>query len=59
MCDAHLVVARTESGPACFYVPRYRPDGTKNAVQIQRLKDKVGNRSNSSSEVEFVVPGGA
>ena len=53
MCDAHLVVARTESGPACFYVPRYRPDGTKNAVQIQRLKDKVGNRSNSSSEVEF------
>lgn len=53
MCDAHLVVARTESGPACFFVPRYRPDGTKNAVRIQRLKDKVGNRSNSSSEVEF------
>ncbi|EHP39712.1 acyl-CoA dehydrogenase [Cupriavidus basilensis OR16] len=53
MCDAHLVVARTESGPACFYVPRYRPDGTKNAIHIQRLKDKVGNRSNASSEVEF------
>ena len=53
MCDAHLVVARTDSGPACFYVPRYRPDGSKNPVQIQRLKDKVGNRSNSSSEVEF------
>jgi len=53
MCDAHLVVARTESGPACFFVPRYRPDGSKNTVQIQRLKEKVGNRSNSSSEVEF------
>ncbi len=55
MCDAHLVVARVgEGGPfACFYVPRWRPDGTKNAVHIQRLKDKVGNRSNSSSEVEF------
>ena len=55
MCDAHLVVARVgEGGPfACFYVPRWRPDGTKNAVNIQRLKDKVGNRSNSSSEVEF------
>jgi len=53
MCDAHLVVARTESGPACFFVPRYRPDGSKNTVHIQRLKEKVGNRSNSSSEVEF------
>ena len=55
MCDAHLVVARTgEGGPlACFYVPRWRPDGSKNAVHVQRLKDKVGNRSNSSSEVEF------
>jgi putative acyl-CoA dehydrogenase len=53
MCDAHLVVARTESGLGCFYVPRYRPDGSKNAIHIQRLKDKIGNRSNSSSEVEF------
>ena len=55
MCDAHLVVARTgEGGPfACFFVPRWRPDGSKNAVNVQRLKDKVGNRSNSSSEVEF------
>jgi putative acyl-CoA dehydrogenase len=55
MCDAHLVVARTgPEGPfACFFVPRWRPDGTKNAVNVQRLKDKVGNRSNSSSEVEF------
>lgn len=54
MCDAHLVVARTaEGGHACFFVPRWRPDGSKNAVNVQRLKDKVGNRSNSSSEVEF------
>ena len=54
MCDAHLVVARTpEDGLACFYVPRWRPDGSKNTVQVQRLKEKVGNKSNSSSEVEF------
>ena len=54
MCDAHLVVAKTQDGaPSCFYVPRWRPDGSKNSVQIQRLKNKVGNRSNSSSEVEF------
>jgi len=62
-CDAHLVLARTggtdESddgkGPvSCFYVPRFAPDGSKNAVQIQQLKDKLGNRSNVSSEVEFL-----
>ncbi|MES2532780.1 MAG: acyl-CoA dehydrogenase family protein [Pseudomonadota bacterium] len=54
MCDAHLVLARTdERGPSCFYVPRWRPDGSKNPIHIQRLKDKVGNRSNASSEVEF------
>jgi putative acyl-CoA dehydrogenase len=54
MCDAHLVVAQTEQdGLACFFVPRWLEDGSKNAVHIQRLKDKVGNRSNSSSEVEF------
>ncbi|AVS97521.1 DNA alkylation response protein [Paracidovorax avenae] len=53
--DAHLVVARTdEGGPfACFYVPRRLPDGTLNGVHVQRLKDKVGNRSNASGEVEF------
>jgi len=53
--DAHLVTARVEAGGpfACFYVPRWRPDGTRNAVRVQRLKDKVGNRSNASSEVEF------
>lgn len=53
MCDAHLVTANTEAGPCCFYVPRWRPDGSKNPVRIQRLKDKLGNRSNSSSEIEF------
>jgi len=53
MCDAHLVLANTEAGSSCFYVPRWRPDGSKNAVEIQRLKEKVGNRSNSSSEVEL------
>lgn len=57
MCDAHMVLARTSGGPdaglSCFFVPRWRPDGSKNAILIQRLKDKLGNRSNASSEVEF------
>lgn len=53
MCDAHLVLARTDLGLSCFFVPRWHPDGSKNTVLIQRLKDKLGNRSNSSSEVEF------
>ena len=54
MSDAHLVVAKTQQqGLACFYVPRWLEDGSKNNVFIQRLKDKVGNRSNSSAEVEF------
>jgi len=55
-CDAHLVLARTDTheGLSCFFVPRFAPDGSKNAVQIQRLKDKLGNRSNASSEVEFL-----
>ena len=56
MCDAHLVVARLgdENGPVtCFFVPRFRDDSSKNPILIQRLKDKLGNRSNSSSEVEF------
>ncbi|WP_321813874.1 MULTISPECIES: isovaleryl-CoA dehydrogenase [unclassified Paraburkholderia] len=54
-CDAHLVLARSTEHDAlsCFFVPRFRPDGTKNAVVVQRLKDKLGNRSNASSEVEF------
>ncbi|HYA60075.1 MAG TPA: acyl-CoA dehydrogenase family protein [Burkholderiaceae bacterium] len=54
MCDAHLVVARSQDGYSCFYVPRWCPDGTKNAVHVQRLKDKLGNRSNASGEVEFL-----
>ncbi len=53
MCDAHLVLARTTAGLSCFFVPRWKPDGSKNSIFIQRLKDKLGNRSNSSSEVEF------
>lgn len=53
MCDAHLVLARSEAGLSCFFVPRWKPDGSKNPILIQRLKDKLGNRSNSSSEVEF------
>ena len=54
MCDAHLVLAKTkEQGPSCFFVPRWRPDGTKNPILVQRLKDKVGNHSNASGEVEF------
>lgn len=51
--DAHLVLAQAPGGLSCFFVPRWLPDGTKNPVQIQRLKDKVGNKSNASSEVEF------
>jgi len=54
--DAHLVLARAadDEGLSCFYMPRFAPDGTRNAIQIQRLKDKLGNRSNASSEVEFL-----
>ncbi|KQW51378.1 MULTISPECIES: acyl-CoA dehydrogenase family protein [unclassified Roseateles] len=51
--DAHLVLARTAAGPTCFWLPRYTPDGARNAVRVMRLKDKLGNRSNASSEVEF------
>jgi putative acyl-CoA dehydrogenase len=53
MCDAFLVLAQTESGLSCFLLPRWTPDGTRNAFHLQRLKDKLGNRSNASSEVEF------
>ena len=51
--DAHLVLARTGAGPTCFWLPRHTPDGARNAVHVLRLKDKLGNRSNASSEVEF------
>jgi putative acyl-CoA dehydrogenase len=53
MSDAFLVLARTERGLSCFLLPRWRPDGTRNSIHLQRLKDKLGNRSNASSEVEF------
>ncbi len=53
MCDAWLVLAQSEGGLSCFLMPRWRPDGTKNAIHIQRLKDKLGDKSNASSEVEF------
>jgi putative acyl-CoA dehydrogenase len=53
MCDAFLVLAQAERGLSCFLLPRFRPDGTRNAFHLQRLKDKLGNRSNASSEVEL------
>ena len=53
MCDAFLVLAQADEGLSCFFMPRFRPDGSVNALQFQRLKDKLGNRSNASSEVEF------
>jgi putative acyl-CoA dehydrogenase len=53
-CDAHLVLAQSEGGLSCFFMPRRLPDGSLNGIYIQRLKDKLGNRSNASSEVEFV-----
>src|SRR6266571_1503303 len=53
MCDAFLVLAQAPRGLSCFLLPRVLPDGTRNRFHIQRLKDKLGNRSNASSEVEF------
>ena len=53
MCDAFLVLAQAPGGLTCFLLPRVLPDGTRNSLRIQRLKDKLGNRSNASSEVEF------
>ena len=53
MCDAFLTLAQTESGISCFLLPRFTDDGERNRFHIQRLKDKLGNRSNASSEVEF------
>ena len=56
--DAHLILAQTgegqdSAGLSCFFVPRYLPDASRNSIHVQRLKDKLGNRSNASSEVEF------
>ena len=53
MCDAHLVLAQAPAGLSCFFLPRLLPDATRNRVQVQRLKDKLGNHANASSEVEF------
>jgi putative acyl-CoA dehydrogenase len=53
MCDAFLILAQSAKGLSCFLMPRWTPDGERNAVQINRLKDKLGNKSNASSEVEF------
>jgi putative acyl-CoA dehydrogenase len=53
MCDAFLVLAQAPGGLSCFFLPRLLPDGSVNAVRIQRLKDKLGNKANASSEVEF------
>ncbi|HEV3300565.1 MAG TPA: isovaleryl-CoA dehydrogenase [Planctomycetaceae bacterium] len=53
MNDAFLTLAQTERGLTCFFVPRWRPDGSRNVFAIQRLKDKLGNRSNASSEIEY------
>ncbi len=53
MCDAFLVLAQTPGGLSCLLLPRFLPDGSVNAIHFQRLKDKLGNRSNASSEVEF------
>ena len=55
--DAHLVLSQTDEGGSaglsCFFVPRYLPDGSRNPIRVQRLKNKLGNKSNASSEVEF------
>jgi putative acyl-CoA dehydrogenase len=54
MCDAFLVLAQSAAGLSCFFLPRVLPDGSLNNLRIQRLKDKLGNKANASSEVEFV-----
>jgi len=53
MCDAFLILAQAQKGLSCFFLPRWAPSGERNAFHIQRLKRKIGNRSNASSEVEF------
>ena len=53
MCDAFLVLAQAPAGLSCFFLPRVLPDGSPNVIHIQRLKDKLGNKANASSEVEF------
>ncbi len=53
MCDGFLTLAYTDAGLTCFLVPRVTPDGARNAIHLMRLKDKLGNRSNASSEIEY------
>jgi putative acyl-CoA dehydrogenase len=53
MCDGFLTLANTEAGLTCFFVPRWTPDGERNVFLIQRLKEKLGNKANASSEVEY------
>jgi putative acyl-CoA dehydrogenase len=53
MGDLFMVLAQTQAGPTCFLLPRVLPDGRRNAMHLQRLKDKLGNRSNASAEVEY------
>ncbi|HMU27122.1 MAG TPA: isovaleryl-CoA dehydrogenase [Solirubrobacterales bacterium] len=53
MCDAFLVLAQTDAGVSCFLLPRFTPNGERNRFHIQRLKEKLGNKSNASSEIEF------
>ncbi|MGW6570422.1 acyl-CoA dehydrogenase family protein [Streptomyces sp. NPDC054975] len=53
MSDVFLTLAQAPGGLSCFLVPRVLPDGTRNAIRLQRLKDKLGNRSNASSEIEY------
>ncbi len=53
MCDAFLVLAQTATGPSCLFMPRFLPDGSLNAIAVQRLKHKLGNQANASAEVEF------
>ena len=53
MCDAFLILAQAPGGLSCFFLPRHLPDGTVNPIRIVRLKDKLGNRSNASAEIEF------
>ncbi|WP_437886857.1 isovaleryl-CoA dehydrogenase [Phytobacter sp. V91] len=56
--DAHLVLAQTDGGLSCFFVPRFLPDGQRNGVRLERLKEKLGNCSNASSEAEFCAASG-
>jgi putative acyl-CoA dehydrogenase len=53
MCDAFLVLAQADGGLTCFLMPRFKPDGSVNGLRLVRLKEKLGNRSNASAEVEF------